>query len=497
MSELLALGISHQTAPVELRERLGVHRARGGARSRAADRTAEVREAVALSHLQPHRALPRRRRPAIRAGAGPTRWRCSPVTPAIRPTELARAIYSPRNCDAARHLYRVTAGLESMIVGEAEIQGQVKRAFEAALRAGCTGPLSNRLFAAALTAGKRVRSETGDRVEPRERPLGGGRARRELLGDLRERHVVIIGAGETSELTAQALADRGAGTIFVANRHADARAQPRAALRRLRGRPRRAAGAAAQRRHRRLLHLLPTPDRGPRGARAGDRPTRGAAAAVDRHRGAARHRPPLRRARGRDAVRHRRPPAVVARNLDTRADEVPRAEEIVEEEIRRFAGWLGQLEALPTVSALRERGDAIVEQVLAENDGRWESASPRDLARVEALARVDREPPPARAHDPPAQPLGDAAPTPRCSSCASCSRCRRTRRRSRAPPAGLAKVARPAQPPRAADAARHQGQRARARTGRPRRRGCSGAGEIVTIATAGDEEAAVCDKRAG
>ena len=85
----------------------------------------------------------------------------------IRPTELAESIYSPRNCDAARQLYRVTAGLESMIVGEAEIQGQVRRAHEAALRAGCTGPLSNRLFAAALTTGKRVRSETA---------IGSGRA---------------------------------------------------------------------------------------------------------------------------------------------------------------------------------------------------------------------------------------------------------------------------------------------------------------------------------
>ena len=85
----------------------------------------------------------------------------------IRPTELAEAIYSPRNCDAARQLYRVTAGLESMIVGEAEIQGQVRRAHEAAMRAGCTGPLSNRLFAAALTTGKRVRSETGIGAEPR------------------------------------------------------------------------------------------------------------------------------------------------------------------------------------------------------------------------------------------------------------------------------------------------------------------------------------------
>jgi glutamyl-tRNA reductase len=80
--------------------------------------------------------------------------------------------------------------------------------------------------------------------------------------------------------------------------------------------------------------------------------------------------------------------AVVARNLSTRAGEAPRAHEIVEEEIHRFARWLGQLETLPTVSALREHGNALVEQVLAENSGRWESASPGDLARVEAVARA-------------------------------------------------------------------------------------------------------------
>ena len=79
----------------------------------------------------------------------------------IRPTELTPVVYSPRNCDAARQLYRVTAGLDSMIVGEAEVQGQVRRAYEAALEAGTTGPMTNRLFSAALQAGKRVRTETG------------------------------------------------------------------------------------------------------------------------------------------------------------------------------------------------------------------------------------------------------------------------------------------------------------------------------------------------
>src|SRR4029079_108998 len=77
-----------------------------------------------------------------------------------RPRELMDAIYVQRTCDAARQLFRVVSGLESMIVGEAEIQGQVKRAYEDALAAGRTGPMTNRPFTAALQAGKRVRTET-------------------------------------------------------------------------------------------------------------------------------------------------------------------------------------------------------------------------------------------------------------------------------------------------------------------------------------------------
>jgi glutamyl-tRNA reductase len=79
---------------------------------------------------------------------------------------------------------------------------------------------------------------------------------------------------------------------------------------------------------------------------------------------------------------------VLERNLSTRTAEVPRAQEIVEEEIHRFARHLGQLDVLPTVSALHGHAGALVEQVLAENDGRWESASKRDLARVDAIARA-------------------------------------------------------------------------------------------------------------
>jgi glutamyl-tRNA reductase len=275
-----------------------------------------------------------------------------------------------------------------MIVGEAEIQGQVRRAHEAAMRAGATGPLSNRLFAAALTTGKRVRSETAIGASRVSAPSVAVDLALSVLGDLQERHVVILGAGETSELTARALAEQGAGTIFVANRHADR------------------AISLAQRFGGAVVGLEQLPEQ---------------LLAADMVLSSTASPHPI---VGREELelvmsqRERRPlllidiavprdidpacaevdgvtlydiddlQAVVARNLSSRAEEAPKAMEIVEEEIHRFARWLGQLDALPTVAALREHGSAIVEQVLAENAGRWDSASARDVARVEAIARA-------------------------------------------------------------------------------------------------------------
>ena len=385
MSELLALGISHKTAPVALRERLAFSDDQGGQFAAEATATAEVREAVVISTCN--------RTEVYLVVGDPVRAEADVLgllarRAGIRPTELAEAIYSPRNCDAARQLYRVTAGLDSMIVGEAEIQGQVRRAHEAAARAGATGPFSNRLFAAALTTGKRVRSETEIGASRVSVPSVAVDLALSVIGDLAQRHVVVLGAGETSELTASALADQGAGTVFVANRHADR------------------ALSLAQRFGGSVVGLDGLPEQLMRAdivlcSTASPHPIVGREELelVMRERA------------GRSlllidiAVPRDIDPAcaeldgvslydvddlqaVVARNLTTREGEVPRAEDIVEQEIHRFAGWLGQLEALPTVTALREHGNVIVDRVLAENAGRWESASTRDLARVETIARA-------------------------------------------------------------------------------------------------------------
>jgi glutamyl-tRNA reductase len=385
VSELLALGISHKTAPVALRERLAFTENEAVAFAREATATSEVREAVIISTCN--------RTELYLVVGDPVRAESDVLgllarRAGIRPTELAEAIYSPRNCDTARHLYRVTAGLDSMIVGEAEIQGQVRRAHAAAMAAGCTGPLSNRLFAAALTTGKRVRSETGIGSSRVSVPSVAVDLALSVLGGLEQRHVVILGAGETSELTARALAEQGAGTIFVANRHADR------------------ALSLAQRFGGSVVGLDKLPDQLLRAdivlcstssphpivgreelelvmAERRGRPLLLIDIAVPRDVESA-------CAELEDVTLYDIDDlqAVVARNLSSREDQAPRAMEIVEQEIHRFARWLGQLDVLPTVSALREHGNAIVEQVLAENSGRWESASPRDVARVEAIARA-------------------------------------------------------------------------------------------------------------
>jgi glutamyl-tRNA reductase len=385
MSELLALGISHKTAPVALRERVAFSEREAADFLRLLTGTPEVREAVVISTCN--------RTELYLVVGDPVRAEADVLgllaqRASIRPTELADAIYSPRNCDAARQLYRVTAGLDSMILGEAEIQGQVRRAHATAMEAATTGPLSNRLFAAALTTGKRVRSETEIGSSRVSAPSVAVELALTLLGGLRNRHVVILGAGDTSELTARALAEQGAGTVFVANRHAD---RALSLAQRFGGS---VAGLDGLPDQLLLADIVLSSTSSPHPIvgheelelvmrERPDRPLLLIDIAVPRD-----IDPACAELEGVSLYDIDDLQAVVEQNLSTRAGELPRAHEIVEEEIHRFARWLGQVDAIPTVSALREHGNALVEQVLAENAERWESASPRDLARVEAVARA-------------------------------------------------------------------------------------------------------------
>jgi glutamyl-tRNA reductase len=384
-AELLTLGISYKTAPVALRERLALTEIEAGRFVQSLVEEAVVNEAVAISTCN--------RTEIYLVSADPVRAETALLGALsrradIRPTELAGLIYSPRNCDAARHLYRVTSGLESMIVGEAEVQGQVKRSYEAALAAGTTGPLTNKLFTAALQTGKRVRSETGIGSSRTSVSTVAVDLAADVVGDLADRDVVIIGAGETAELTAQALAARGVTTIFVANRHAQ-RALSLAerfggsvvSLDELPGRLERADIVVSS-------TSSPHPIVGVEELELvmnerGGRPLVLIDIAVPRDIEAACGELPGVTLYDIDDLQ-----AVVARNMSVREGERKQATAIVEDEIVRFARWMGQLDVRPTITALREHGTSIVEAVLAENAGRWEAASPRDIARIDAVARA-------------------------------------------------------------------------------------------------------------
>jgi glutamyl-tRNA reductase len=385
MSELLALGISHKTAPVEVRERLALNEREAERLLRALTAHDEITEAVAISTCN--------RTEVYLVAADPVQAEAEALTrvatrAGIRPTELAHVVYTPRNCDAARQLYRVASGLESMIVGEAEIQGQVKRAHELALAAGTTGPMTNRLFQAAIEAGKRVRTQTGIGRERVSVSTVAVELARQTVGPLAERSVIVIGAGETSERTAQALADQGVTTIFIANRRAD---RARALAERFGGSvgsldalPARLQDADIVVASTSSPHFLIGAEELELVMQARDRrPLMLIDIAVPRD-----IEPACGDIEGVSLYDIDDLQAVVARNLEVRASERARAEQVVEEEIQRFARWMAQLDVVPTIAALREHGADIVDQVLAENAGRWESASPRDLARIEAVARA-------------------------------------------------------------------------------------------------------------
>jgi glutamyl-tRNA reductase len=385
MTELLALGTSHKTAPLALRERIAL--LDGGAEKLVRELTAHdsVAEAVALSTCN--------RTELYLVVSDPVEAESFVLgllarRAALRPTELLEGMYSLRNCDAARHLYRVTSGLESMIVGEAEVQGQVKRAYELALSVRTTGPMTNKLFRAALATGKRVRTETAISSGRASVATAAVDAARSAIGRLDKRHVVIVGAGETAELTAKALHDHGVTTMFVANRR---RERAIALAQRFGGASGSFDALPGELERADIVISSTSSPHTLLGAeeiaavmslRSG-RPLLLVDLAVPRD-----IDPDCAAIAGvtvldMDGLQRR-----VERHLSVRRAEAHRAEGIVEEEIHAFAGWLGSLEVLPTLAALRAHGDAVVDRLLAENDARWEGLTDRDRARVESLARA-------------------------------------------------------------------------------------------------------------
>lgn len=203
--DFVVVGLNHQTAPVEVRER-------------AAVRSGE--EDVLLEHLSRHAREVMLLATCNRTEVYLAGLQGDPVSAfeGAWGHALKDHLYVYRGDEAVTHLYRVAAGLDSLVLGETQIQGQVKRAWQAAYTRGFSGTLLNKIAQGALAAGKRVRSETGmsDRV------VSVSSAAVELaeaaLGTLHRRTALIVGAGETAELTLTHLRAAGVQDVIVVNR---------------------------------------------------------------------------------------------------------------------------------------------------------------------------------------------------------------------------------------------------------------------------------------
>src|ERR1700681_2237981 len=214
--EIVLVGLNHRTAPVEVRERVSftteqARRAADELRSRGI-----LEETLVLSTCN---------RSEIYGVPPEASHECAPGLSsflsefhAVRPDVLSGALYHHYDREAVRHLFRVSAGLDSMLLGEAEILGQVREAYRFAHEYGATGPVLNRLFQGALEVGKRVRSETELGTRPMSVASAGVKLAERIFGKMNERSALVLGAGTMLEQVVTQLRDRGIARLFIMNR---------------------------------------------------------------------------------------------------------------------------------------------------------------------------------------------------------------------------------------------------------------------------------------
>jgi glutamyl-tRNA reductase len=206
--------MSHRSAPVEVRERVAFPPCAGRSFLRRLGEEDVVAEAVLLSTCNRTEIY------AVAQDEG-ARSRILELLAEDRGVErvsLEQDTYWLTDEEAVQHLYRVASSLDSMVVGEAQILGQVREAYRTATEEQCTGPVLNRLFHTSLRVGKKVRSETGIGDSSLSVPHVAVKLAEEVFGSLRGRRVLVLGAGEMSELVIKHLKGRGVAEVRIANR---------------------------------------------------------------------------------------------------------------------------------------------------------------------------------------------------------------------------------------------------------------------------------------
>lgn len=382
------VGASHRTAPIEVRERLAFARTEvptalcGLVKSGAP-------EAVLLStcnRTELYLALPEGGEPG--GGVALLAEKLG-----MDPADAARYFYVHRDRQAVEHLFRVGAGLDSMILGEPQIQGQVKEAYAAAREVvseggPVVGATLNRLFQTAFSVGGRVRSETGLGTGAASVPSAAVELAKKIFGSLKGRRALVLGAGEMSEVTLECLASEGVRASLVANRTFD-----------------RARELAAR--------------WGAQAARLDDFPSALPQVDIVICSTSAPH-PVLTRERLRAALpngpaqplciidiaipRDVEPSVgdepnvflynvddlrqIVDANLDRRRAQLPAADSLVADGVEEFWGWYASLAVVPTIRALRDRGEEVRQAEVERALRGLRHLSDADRQAIDALTRA-------------------------------------------------------------------------------------------------------------
>jgi glutamyl-tRNA reductase len=379
---LFLIGMSHKTAPIEMRERLQLECGEGNQPLAELMRLNGIQEALYLSTCNRVEILAR----AEDDGQAVEVLKSFIYRQGnLSIAELEKCLYIHRDLEAVRHLFRVTSSLDSMVMGEPQILGQMKEAYRMAVESRATGVFLNRLSHQAFQAAKRVRTETGIAGNAVSVSYAAVELAKKIFGDLKGKTILLIGAGEMSELAARHLLRQGVGRIIIANR-TYARAEAMAAE--FQGTPvafdrfyevlpevdiviastgapgyilsAEMVAAALRRRRDRLLFLIDI---------AVPRDIDPAAGEIDNV--------------YLYNIDHLQ--GVVDANKEGRRAEAMKAEAIVAEEVEAFEGWFNSLEVVPTIVALREKVEGIVKGELEKSASWLGKLDEEERKRVEIL----------------------------------------------------------------------------------------------------------------
>jgi len=378
--QIALVGCNHRTAPVEFRERVAFTPQQALAAADELRRQGMLEEAVVISTCNRSELYGVPADSGVDASQAMESFFTS--FHSIPAAELNGRLYRRSDADAVRHLFRVAAGLDSMMLGEAEILGQLRTAYSQALDHGATGPVLNRAFQGALEVGKRIRAETEVGARPMSVALAGVKLAERVFGNLKGHFALILGAGSVAEQVVEHLRNRGIGALRVANRSFDRAADL----------ARRMGGEAVA--WDSLESVMGLPDIIV--TSVGTTEAVLTRTMLERAISARSGRPVFVVDLG--VPRNVAPDAaglynlylyniddlgvIVEQNKKAREQEIPRAEALIEDHVAKFEAWRAALEATSIVDDLRDRFHKHRELLIREKLAEMPEVSPEERARI-------------------------------------------------------------------------------------------------------------------